>query len=170
MLSLWSWWEEIYGLLRELRSILTNRENEVCPKERAIADELTSKISRPSFVRNCDEGNISEKLAKNYWLVKEWWSWLDEIAQSASFNFWGWRGQWDEISVENVVEFMNIKYRGWRREYIRINCTEKAKPIVEALKGHWVYFNFTKSHKKILWELLSWYNLGLKEDDDEVPF
>lgn len=159
-----------FWLLWELWSILMWWENEVCPRELAIYNAMPQKISRSSFTRHCDENHISKKLARNYCLVKSWWRWIDQIAQSASFTVGDW--EWNEVDVEDVVEFMNSSYRGWTREFIRKNLTTKMRPIVEELRDLWIFYNYSKIHTKqikVLLELRTKTSYKAYYNED-VPF
>ncbi len=162
--------EIAFWLLWELHGILMGRESEVCPRELAIYRAIPSKISRPSFIEHCDKNNISAKLARNYWLVRSWWWWLDQIAQSASFIFWDWERNY--VEVHDVVEFMNSDYRWWIREFIRKNLTAKMKPVVDQLHSLWIAYNYTKIHKKIItWILQSKMKANYKTyNNEDIPF
>ena len=159
-----------FWLLWELHGILMWWESEVCPRELAIYNSIPSKISRSSFTAHCDKNNISEKLARNYWLVRLWWWWIDQIAQSANFMFWDWEGNY--VDVNDVVEFMNSDYRWWKREFIRINLTAKIRPVVEQLNNLWITYNYTNKHKKIIsWILNSRIIVDYKnQNNDTIPF
>lgn len=150
-------------LLKELHNILICRNNDVCPRDYAIY-EVIWNVARKSFVQFSDENYIWSKIAWNYFAKDG--SWIDQIAQSASFRM-GW--EWDEINTEDVIEFIK-KYPWWSREFVRKNCTNKTKDIVNALRDYDICIVYTRNQKIEIQTLLQDAQIPSSIPNSDIPF